>query len=78
MAGVYIFNAMQVPINISLNAGAPTTINGTGDSTQWVPVSPTTEPVFVNNTNPAAGQIGLGDNSMVVYPTSLPPPKRNR
>jgi hypothetical protein len=73
MANVYVFNAMNVAINVSFNNGAPTTINGTSDSAQWVPVSPGTEPVFVNNSNPAAGQIGLGTNLMTVYPTSLPP-----
>ena len=66
---------MNVAINVSFNNGAPITINGTSDSAQWVPVSPATssEPVFVNNPNPAAGQIGLGNNLMTVYPTSLPP-----
>jgi hypothetical protein len=75
MANVYIFNAMNVAINVIFNSGSPVTINGTSDSAQWVPVSPTSanEPVFVNSQNPSPGQIGLGDNTMTVYPTSLSP-----
>jgi hypothetical protein len=73
MAGVYLFNSMAVGLNIIFNAGAPITIAGTSDSAQWVPVSPATEPTFVNNPNPGPGQIGLGSNTMTVYPSSLPP-----
>jgi len=73
MANVYLFNSMNVAVNFTFNNGAPTLVNGTSESASWVPVSPATEPTFVNNTNPAAGQIGLGVNQMVVYPTSLPP-----
>lgn len=65
MTKIYLFNATALPINLSIRAGTPITINGTSKSTYWKPTIPPTQPTF-GGTNPTAGQFGFGGNQVLV------------
>ena len=72
MPNAYIFNASGVAILVSVNNGAFLSVNP-ADSTSWVPSTPATQPAFVNNTNPGNGQLGLGPNTITLYPSTSGP-----
>lgn len=72
MPNAYIFNASGVAISVSVNNGAFFSVNA-ADSTSWVPSVPATQPTFVNNINPGIGQLGLGPNTITLYPSSSGP-----
>lgn len=72
MANAYIFNASGVAITVSVNNGPFLSVNA-ADSATWVPSVPATQPTFVNNTNPGLGQLGLGANTITLYPSTSGP-----
>ncbi|MCS4270922.1 MULTISPECIES: hypothetical protein [Raoultella] len=72
MSNAYIFNASGVAISVSVNNGSFLSVNP-ADSTTWVPSVPSTQPPFVNNTNPGNGQLGLGPNTITLYPSTSGP-----
>ncbi|PWC17032.1 hypothetical protein DDT52_17255 [Brenneria roseae subsp. roseae] len=72
MPNAYIFNASAVKISVSVNNGEFFSVNP-ADGTSWVPSTPSTEPTFVNNTSPGIGQLGLGPNTITVYPSTSGP-----
>jgi len=69
MANAFVFNSSAVEIYVSVNNGSFFSIAAATPAT-WVPSSPTTQPTFVNNTNPGKGEIGLGDNLVTMYPST--------
>lgn len=69
--GVYVFNASSVDLMFTFNGGTNFThISKTSDTASWQPFPPNTNPTFVNQSGPLPGQIGLGDNSLTMYPGS--------
>ncbi|AIR61140.1 hypothetical protein RJE46_17945 [Cedecea neteri] len=72
MPNAYIFNASGVAISVSVNNGSFLSVNA-ADSTSWVPSVPATQPTFVNNTNFGNGQLGLGANTITLYPSTSGP-----
>ncbi len=72
MPYAYIFNASDVPIQVSINNGPFLSVESAGAST-WLPSSPSTAPEFVNNINPGIGQLGLGKNLITMYPATSGP-----
>lgn len=70
MANVYVFNASSVSLMFSINNGTYTQVNGTSDTFEWIPFVPNTQPTFVNQLNPPLGVLGLGNNSLTMYPAS--------
>jgi|GEM_PF-1750352 len=67
MGQFFVFNASNSAIHVSFNNGSFIAVKQAENAT-WLPSVPATEPVFVNQTNPGQGEIGLGDNQMAVYP----------
>lgn len=72
MPNAYIFNASAVKISVSINNGDFFGVDA-ASSTTWSPSNPATEPTFVNNTNPGQGQLGLGNNTITLYPATSGP-----
>ncbi|HCB1501406.1 MULTISPECIES: hypothetical protein [Klebsiella] len=72
MPNAYLFNASGVSISVSINNGAFLSVSP-ADSTSWVPSTPAAQPTFVNNTNPGNGQLGLGPNTITLYPSTSGP-----
>jgi hypothetical protein len=70
MAKVYVFNTSSVGLMFSINNGTYIAVNGTSSTFLWTPLTPATQPIFVNQTNPPQGQLGLGDNKLTMYPQS--------
>jgi hypothetical protein len=68
----FLFNSSGVDISVSINNGAFFTISA-ADTTTWVPSTPATEPTMVNNTNPGNGELGLGKNTITLYPSTSGP-----
>lgn len=72
MPNAYIFNASAVKISVSVNDGDFFSVNP-ADSTTWVPSNPATQPTFVNSIKPGIGQLGLGANTITIYPSTSGP-----
>ena len=70
---VTVFNANTNPVAISVNTGAPVTINGTGPNQNWVPQQPSPNPLSYSNGYPAANVFGsLAPNQVTVIVNGVP------
>lgn len=67
MGQLFVFNASESDIFISFNNGAFLTAPSANSKT-WQPTTLQNEPIFVNNVSPGKGELGLGDNTLAVYP----------
>lgn len=72
MGQLVVFNASGSAIYVSFNNGGFIEVPSV-DTASWNPAQPATEPNFVNNTNPGAGQLGLGNNTLTIYPATSGP-----
>jgi hypothetical protein len=68
----FVFNSSGVAMKVSVNNGDFFSVPAANTNT-WVPASPETQPPFVNQTNPGQGKIGLGDNTITMYPATSGP-----
>ena len=72
-APVAIFNANSNPIQVSVNTGAPITINGTGPNQNWNPQQPSSNPLSYSNGYPQANVLGsFAPNQVVVIVNGVP------
>ena len=65
MTNIYVFNASALAINVQIRSGAAFSIAGTSRTTLWYPATPVTQPSW-GGTNPTAGQLGFGNNPVMV------------
>lgn len=70
MAKVYLFNTSSVGLMFSINNGEFMPIASTSDTFDWMPLPLTNNPDFRNQLNPPQGVLGLGCNTLTLYPKS--------
>jgi hypothetical protein len=72
-APVAVFNTNANGIQVSVNTGAPLTINGTGPSQNWNPQQPSSNPLSYSNGYPAPNVLGsMGVNQVMVMVNGAP------
>lgn len=70
MAKVYVFNSSSVQLMLSINNGGFMPIESTSDTFDWMPLPLNHTPNFCNQLNPPLGMLGLGSNTLTLYPAS--------
>ncbi len=72
-APVAVFNTNTNVIQVSVNTGAPFTINGTGPGQNWNPQQPSSNPLSYSNGYPAPNVLGsMGVNQVMVMVNGAP------
>lgn len=67
---ISVFNASSMSLQVIVNNGNPTSINGTGPAQNWTPQQPSNSWSF-NNGYPSPNQFGFGGNFIQVMAGSM-------